>query len=264
MLTPRSLGTALGIVVVFGCGDGVGSKTDACQSLDDCCESMEGQERELCNMAHDAAARSGTPRMSCEALVDSYRDSGLCGGDGDGAQDEGSETPQSGDSDGDGDGDGSPHAVCDEYLHCAGTSSPGSLPSLLSTYGPDGTCWSSGASVEATCIEACTNGLADLEESGLCGDTVDDSLEDEDDGISIPTDEDEVDPIDEFVYDYCAKVESCFSGQIDDCFAIGDQLRMTDGACRTAIETFMVCTIDAFECQDVASCPDPNPACQGQ
>ena len=52
--------------------------------------------------------------------------------------------------------------ACIDYLRCASAVSPAQLPSLLATYGPSGSCWSS-STMAGLCDSACTMALAQLQ-----------------------------------------------------------------------------------------------------
>ncbi len=52
-------------------------------------------------------------------------------------------------------------ALCEEYLGCLAAVSPESVPDALAAFGPDGSCWSGGAEIEAACGQACAQGMKD-------------------------------------------------------------------------------------------------------
>ncbi|HEX6836910.1 MAG TPA: hypothetical protein VF334_10085, partial [Polyangia bacterium] len=51
--------------------------------------------------------------------------------------------------------------ACIDYLSCAAAVSPAQLPTLITTYGPSGTCWTS-ATMAGVCDSACMMALAQL------------------------------------------------------------------------------------------------------
>lgn len=53
------------------------------------------------------------------------------------------------------------NALCEEYLGCLAVASPESVPQALEAFGPDGSCWTGGADIEAACGEACAQGMKD-------------------------------------------------------------------------------------------------------
>jgi hypothetical protein len=244
LTTPRTLGLALGMVFMVGCGDG--GSSGPCEALEDCCRSLEDDQRDHCLTQQKAAADSATPRVTCDALRDSYRAAGMCGG-GSSSDDEDEDVVLEETTTGDGDGDGdSSDDVCDSYIRCAGVASPETLPSLISTYGPKGTCWSSGESIAATCIEACAEGLSQLEAQGEC-------------------ESDDVSDDEELIAAYCANLEMCAPGQVPDCAAtLGSALEeSTDVSdeCAVAVRGFAQC-VSVASCDQLGNCPSASDACE--
>jgi hypothetical protein len=253
LTTPRSLGVALGMFVVIGCDPG---STGPCKKLENCCRSLEGEDRSACLSQLEAAEDTATPRLTCDALLDGYRSWDSCGGSSSSSDesqdtddtDHNGVTDESIVTDGD-DGAASGQDVCERYLACAGAASPETLPSLISTYGPDGTCWSSGESIAATCLEACINGLSDLQEQGVCEKDPEDLTEDE-----------------QLATGYCEKVELCVPEAAEetceaDFLAALAESDAEGGECASATRAFVDCVVTTDVCEELQSCPDPSGAC---
>lgn len=254
LTTSRSLGLALGMFVV-ACGDS--GSSGPCKKLENCCRSMDGESRSACLMQLELAKDTATPRLSCDAVFDGYDAQDLCGGSS--AADDDSEDTDESDSSGDtdeatvtdddGDAQEDEHEPCDRYLACAGAASPETLPSLISTYGPDGSCWSSGESIAETCIEACTQGLSDLQDQGTCEKDPDELTDDE-----------------KLARGYCDKVELCIPDAFaEDCEAqFAAALAESDaqgGECAAVTREFVECVVATDACEALQSCPDPSSAC---
>jgi hypothetical protein len=54
-------------------------------------------------------------------------------------------------------------SVCADYLDCLASVDPGTLASVQSTYGTDGTCWTDETTAEQ-CAEACETGLTQMDD----------------------------------------------------------------------------------------------------
>lgn len=57
-------------------------------------------------------------------------------------------------------GCGGQSAECKKYIECANALSAGSGDALNSTYGPQGTCWTTSAAAATACTDACKAALA--------------------------------------------------------------------------------------------------------
>ena len=50
-------------------------------------------------------------------------------------------------------------ALCEEYVACLAAVAPQAVPEALAAYGPDGSCWSGGSELAATCGTACEQSM---------------------------------------------------------------------------------------------------------
>jgi hypothetical protein len=60
---------------------------------------------------------------------------------------------------GGGNGNGGEPQVCVDYLSCIAALSPATLPTLIASYGPSGSCWNQGNAIASSCTTACQTGL---------------------------------------------------------------------------------------------------------
>ncbi len=133
-----------------GCSAG-SDGADQCRALLTCCHKLAAPTSSACVTQHDQAAATSNAQLACSDLLKGYVADGLCSA---------ATTP----ADGGAVGDGSVVAEsCTLYINCVSMLDPSLFGATLSTYGPDGSCWSSGATIAADCVAAaCRQAIAQL------------------------------------------------------------------------------------------------------
>jgi hypothetical protein len=277
MLNPsRLLGALPGtvcLVLFAACGSSGGG--GSCDKLAACCNGMSDAAKSVCTMAHDTAVKqSGQAERACGDLLDAYKGQNQCTSStsGDGDKSNGGDGDGTHAGDGDSTGAGGQPAVCADYLSCAAEVTPGTLPGLLDSYGPSGTCWSSGAQLASTCETACTSGVEQYHKLGHCtsptGGDGDIAVGDGDGDIEIPGgDGDTSTPDDsELISKYCAKAIECdpmvgFDQQ--QCEAAFPGVLLNQSAdCAAQLRKSMQCVVAVSGCS-ASDCPQPSAECSG-
>jgi hypothetical protein len=154
------------ILAVAACSSSSSSAPDDCAAAGECCKTLPGRGVDACTTQLDSAKAQSDSQAACRILLDGYHASGLCNGNSTNGHppanngDDGG-FPLDGGASGDG-GSGAQPSICSRYLACVSVLTPGALAGSLSAYGPNGTCWTSGAQIAATCTTACAQGVAQL------------------------------------------------------------------------------------------------------
>ncbi len=140
-----------GIVLAACSEDGASTsasptEADPCERLAQCCEKLSGATAAQCRSTIDTYRDRPEARDACMSAMTTFEQSGACGS-------------SSGASDGGSAASGS-HAICDQYIACIGSTTPEGLGAIVATYGPNGSCWSTGN--EALCLDACRTGIKNV------------------------------------------------------------------------------------------------------